>query len=104
MIAVGTLVVFGAALLPFAAALILTPTAWQGPTDSTTIGIALILPFIFGILWLALSAGIRRILGVRTVRQHPPVSPEGRAGTPDPSLSWHPNRPATPRTIAPLLS
>jgi len=104
MIGIGALVVFGSALLPFAAALILTPTAWQGPTDSTTIGIALILPFIFGILWLALSAGIRRILRVRTVRQHPPVNPEGMADTPDPSLSWHPNRAAFPRRIATLLS
>src|SRR5207245_2970619 len=85
-------------------ALILTPTAWQGPTDSTTIGIALILPFIFGILWLALSAGIRKILGVRAVKQHPPVNPEEMTDTPDPSLSWHPNRAAFPRRFATLLS
>jgi len=103
MIGIGALVLFGSALLPFAAALILTPTAWQGPTDSATIGIALILPFIVGILWLALSNGIRRILGVRAVIQHPPINPEGMADTPDPGLSWRPNRAAFPRRLTTLL-
>src|SRR5207244_10148862 len=94
----------GPALLARDAPFILTPTAWQWPTDSPTIRTALILPFILGILCLALSAGIRRILSDRTVRQHPPVNPEGMADTPDPSLSWHPNRAAFPRRIATLLS
>ncbi len=104
MAGIGALVVFGSALLPFGLILILAPTEPGASGDSATLGFAFVALVLAGVVWIALSLGLRGILHARAVRGHPPLPPEAFAEAPDAGVSWRPNRPAAPRRVAILLS
>jgi hypothetical protein len=101
---IGVLAVSVSALVPFAAILILTPTAWTGLEDSVTAGYLLLLPLFAGGGWLVLSAGIRRFWSTRSLAGHQPIPPNSFAETQDPKFTWRPNRTVFPRRLAVLYS